>query len=328
LVVSEGELPVGEQDLDLVVVSKQTAADGVVVLTLADATGGELPSWAPGAHIDVVLENGLVRQYSLSGAPSDRSYWRIGVLREPQSRGGSEFVHDQLEPGATVRARGPRNHFQQADADSYIFIAGGIGITPLLPMIAHADAAGANWRLVYGGRTRASMAFTQELESYGNQVQLCPQDETGLLDLEGLLGTPLADTLVYCCGPGPLLDAVENKCADAWPTGALRVERFAAKPSTGPAPDVTDTSFEVTLARSGVTLEVPADQSILDVIEDAGISVLASCCEGICGTCETVVLDGIPDHRDSVLSDEEHAANDVMMICVSRCAGDRLTLDV
>jgi ferredoxin-NADP reductase len=223
-----------------------------------------------------------------------------------------------------VRVRGPRNNFPLADSPRYLFIAGGIGITPMLPMVAAAEAAGAEWELVYGGRQRASMAFLEELARYGDKVSVRPQDETGFLDLDGLLGTPRADTKVYCCGPEPLLAAVEQRCTN-WPRGSLHVERFVAKPLTEP---VLTEAFEVRLAQSDLTLSVPPEKSILDVVEEAGVGVLSSCTEGTCGTCETPVLDGVPDHRDSVLDETEREANDCMMICVSRACTARLVLDL
>jgi ferredoxin-NADP reductase len=315
-----------EVELDLVIDGKHTAADGVTVLTLRDATGVDLPPWEAGAHVDLVLGPDLVRQYSLCGDPADRSQWRVAVLREPASRGGSEHVHTALDRRGTVHVRGPRNHFPLEQAPRYLFIAGGIGITPILPMVASADAAGADWRLVYGGRTLGSMAFREELiERYGTRVSLWPQDETGLLDLDTLLARPDENTLVYCCGPEPLIAAVEERCRDRWPAGALHVERFAPKQLDAP---VRAGSFEVELARSGLTLPVPPDRSILSVVEDAGVQILSSCREGTCGTCETGVLDGEPEHRDSLLTPEEQAANDTMFICVSRSCGPRLVLDL
>jgi ferredoxin-NADP reductase len=225
-----------------------------------------------------------------------------------------------LRQGAKVRVRGPRNNFALEPAPRYRFIAGGIGITPILPMLAAAEAAGAQWTLVYGGRTRESMAFTEELGAYGDKVTVAPQDESGLLDLGSVLDDLPEGTLVYCCGPGPLLDAVEERC----PGGRLRVERFQPKEQeTGP-----DSAFEVVLERAGHTLTVPEGVSILDTVRDAGVEVLFSCTEGTCGTCETDVLEGTPDHRDSVLTDEERASCETMMICVSRCRGKRLVLDL
>ncbi|TDC40305.1 PDR/VanB family oxidoreductase [Micromonospora sp. KC213] len=309
---------------ELLVERREPVADGVVSLTLASPGGTPLPQWTPGAHIDLVLGNEFVRQYSLCGDVSDRHRYEVAVLREPDGRGGSAFVHDELATGATVRVRGPRDHFPLLDSPSYLFIAGGIGITPILPMLRAAELSGARWRLVYGGRRRASMAFLDRLASYGDRVSVRPQDETGLLDLDELLGAPSADTLVYCCGPEALLTAVEQRCG-RWPAGALHVERFAPKPPGG---GFDDEPFEVELRCSGRTLAVPAGVSILSVAEQAGVAVLSSCREGTCGTCETGVLGGEPDHRDSVLTAAERAANDVMMICVSRSLGARLVLDL
>ncbi|MFJ9538578.1 PDR/VanB family oxidoreductase [Streptomyces sp. NPDC101225] len=307
-------------ETELVVGRRESAADGVLALTLRHPLGEDLPAWEPGAHVDVVLGPGLERQYSLCGDPADRSAWRIAVLREPDGRGGSAHVHARLGAGDTVRVRGPRNHFRLDPAARYRFVAGGIGITPILPMLAAAEAAGAEWTLMYGGRTRGSMAFTEELARYGERVALCPQDESGLLDLDRVLAGLPADTLVYCCGPGPLLDAVEERC----PAGRLRVERFTPKEQQGRP----NAEFEVELAQSGRTVTVAADVSVLDAVRAAGVEVLFSCTEGTCGTCETDVLEGAPDHRDSVLTDAERRSGETMMICVSRCRGKRLVLDL
>jgi ferredoxin-NADP reductase len=245
------------------------------------------------------------------------------VLKTPDSRGGSVAVHD-LATGSTIRVRGPRNHFPVVAAKRYLFVAGGIGITPLLAMIYEVEAAGAEWELYYGGRTRASMAFAKELEEFGDRVHLVPEDEQGRLDLAAILAEPRDDTLVYSCGPEPLLAAMEERCG-SWPTGALHLERFTAKATEAPA---EESSFELMLQRSGKTLTVPADKSVFDVVREAGVSVLGSCLEGICGTCETEVVDGDVDHRDSILDDDERESNEVMMICVSRCTSARLTLDL
>jgi ferredoxin-NADP reductase len=309
-----------ELEFDVLVADKEIVADGVVLLTLRHPAGDRLPAWEPGAHVDLVLRPGLVRQYSLCGDPADRSRLRVAVLREPKGRGGSDHVHNLLRAGDTVRVRGPRNHFALVEAKSYLFIAGGIGITPILPMVAALDSRGADWHLVYGGRTRASMAFREHLSrEYGGRVSTRPQDETGLLDLDALLAEHGPDTAVYCCGPEPLLAAVEAR----WAAGAVHVERFTPKPD---ADSGVRTSFEIELAHTGRTLVVPSDRSILEVVEDAGVQVLSSCREGTCGTCETVVLDGTPDHRDSLLTDAERAVGDTMMICVSRSCGARLIL--
>ena len=319
-----------EVDLRLQVARRTTGAEGVVVLELRDPTGADLPAWSPGAHVDLLLPGGLTRQYSLCGDPHDRAVWQIGVLREPAGRGGSALVHDQVQEGAEIDVRGPRNHFELVPAARYVFIAGGIGITPILPMAAAAEEAGATWEFHYGGRTRTSMAFLEALEAleqktgHGLRVTLHPQDEVGLIDLDRVLGTPQPDTVVYCCGPEPLLAAVEQRCAD-WPPGALHVERFAPKEQ---GERVLSGDFDVELTLSGTTLTVPPDKSILQVVEEAGIPVLSSCQEGTCGTCETGVLEGTVDHRDSLLTPEEQAANDTMFICVSRAACPKLVLEL
>jgi ferredoxin-NADP reductase len=314
-----------EVDLRLTVTRRETVADGVVALDLREPSGADLPAWAPGAHVDLKLGRDLVRQYSLCGNPADRGVWRIGVLREPESRGGSQYVHETLRVGDVLDVRGPRNHFPLEPAPRYVFVAGGIGITPILPMAGAAEASGADWKLYYGGRTRGSMAFRTFLaDSYGDRVVIHPQDEKGLLDLVAILGTPQPEALTYCCGPEPLLRAVEASCG-LWPAGALHLERFAPREQH---PPVRRGTFEVALARSGRTLTVPVDASILDVLGEAGVPVISSCREGMCGTCETPVLAGQVEHRDSLLTPEERAANRTMFPCVSRAAGPRLVLDL
>lgn len=333
-------------DTTLTVASRTIAADGVVCLTLRRPDGGPLASWTPGAHVDVFLNSengdnsesgksgksgdgdahgGLIRQYSLCGHPAEREAWQIAVLREPQGRGGSAYIHDHLREGDTVRVRGPRNNFPLRPAARHLFIAGGVGITPILPMVEAAAAAGADWRLLYGGRTRTSMAFLDRLAPYGDRVLIRPQDEYGLLDLAAHLGEPEENTLVHACGPEPLLRAVREQCA-GWPPGALGVERFAPSAPTAEAEPAE--AFELELARSGLTLTVPPDRSVLETLEEAGVAVDFSCREGTCGTCETDVLDGTPDHRDALLTEEERAAGDTMLICVSRSCGPRLVLDL
>ncbi|NIY69418.1 PDR/VanB family oxidoreductase [Streptomyces malaysiensis] len=309
-----------EHGLTLIVSDRVIAADGVVMVSLRDRDGGELPAWSPGAHIDLSLGRGLVRQYSLCGDPSERDVWRIGVLRQRDSRGGSAFVHDRLHPGVTLSGRGPRNHFRfEGSVGEYLFIAGGIGITPLIPMIAAAEAAGARWVLHYGGRNNASMALRDELSRFDDKVHLYPQDEVGLPDLDAILRDAGPEAIVYCCGPDSLLEAAEKVAARHGLT--IRVERFAPKAVAAPK---WDGPFEVVLSQTGITITVPPGRSILDVAEDAGAMVVSSCQEGTCGTCETPVLEGIPDHRDSLLTDETNT----MMICVSRAACPRLVLDL
>ncbi|WP_432056266.1 cytochrome P450 [Streptomyces sp. bgisy022] len=308
--------------LTLEVTGRVEASDGVVALDLSHPDGGELPPWKAGAHVDVHVPapdgEPWVRQYSLSSDPEDRTSYRIGVLREPDGRGGSAAVHDALTVGARVTVSWPRNNFRLLPSSRYLFIAGGIGITPILPMIREAERAGANWHLVYGGRTRASMAFRDELAVHGGRVTLAPQDQHGLIDLPGLLGEVREGTLVYACGPEPLLRAVEENTAH-WPRNSLRLERFAPKPVVRTVPD---TPFEVEFAESGRVVEVGADESILEAAERAGLSVVSSCKTGTCGTCETPIVSGRADHRDSILTPSEQEAGRTMLICVSRAAGD------
>ena len=304
---------------------RHTAADGVLSLTLADPSGQDLPAWTPGAHIDLVLpEFGSTRQYSLCGSPANRSEWQIGVLRQPNGRGGSQYVHDALQVGTNVEVRGPRNNFPLLPAQRYLFIAGGIGITPIMPMIAAATADGRPWELLYGGRSLRSMAFVDDLAVHGDRVRVHPQDQAGLLPLASYLAVPRPDCLVYCCGPEPLLEAVEALCC-GWPADALHTERFAARREP---PGQGDGAFDVVCSRSARTLNVPPGRSILEVVEGAGISPLSVCREGVCGTCETRVLEGTPEHRDSVLTANERKAGESMMICVSRSSSAKLVLDL
>lgn len=315
----------GETRLTLVILSRRTASDGVIVLDLGFEDGSDLPAWSAGSHIDLELPNGLIRQYSLCGSPSDRGRWTIGILREPESRGGSAFIHEILREGVSVKVVGPRNHFNLEPSRSYIFIAGGIGVTPILPMVEAAEAAGANWKLAYGGRTRASMAFLDKLSVYGDRVSIQPFDAVGHIDLATLLDHCPAETLVYACGPEPLLVAVEKKCEGELHS-ALHLERFSAKPLEAPS---FDGEFEVQAGRSGQVFNVRPDQSIMEVLEEAGYDVLCSCREGVCGSCETGLLSGLADHRDSVLSDDEKERNDRLMVCISRSRnGERLVLDL
>ncbi|RBY76115.1 oxidoreductase [Geodermatophilus sp. TF02-6] len=315
-----------DTDLRLLVRQLRWEADGVLSVLLENADGAELPAWTPGAHIDLTLPGGLVRQYSLCGSLDDRRTWRLGVLREPDGRGGSAAVHDRLRAGMVLEACGPRNNFALGDAQRYVFIAGGIGITPILAMVREAERRGADWTLLYGGRCRESMAFVEELRGHEGKVTLHPEAEHGLLPLVDLLATPVPGALVYCCGPERLIGAVSDAMA-SWPPGSLHIERFRP---VAPAAEMEDSDheFEVEAAGSGVRVRVPVGTTVVRALESVGVYPATSCEEGICGTCETKVLDGVPDHRDSLLSPEEQQAGNSMMICVSRCRGPRLVLDI
>jgi ferredoxin-NADP reductase len=309
---------------DLLVRAREDLAAGVVRLELAAPDGGKLPSWEAGAHVDLVLEPDLVRSYSLCGSVGEPDRWQLAVQLDPDGRGGSRTVHERLHPGSPVTARGPRNGFPLLASERYLFLAGGIGITPILPMLDAADCAGADWRMVYGGRSRRSMAFLPELERFGSRVEVLPQDDCGLLPLDDLLAGKQDGTLVYCCGPEGLLAAAEDGCA-AWAPGSLHLERFAPRQDADSAPR---TAFEVELAASGRVLQVPGDRSVLEVLEEAGLPMLSSCREGTCGTCEVGVIAGEVDHRDSLLTPQERAGGDIMFVCVSRARGSRLVLDL
>ncbi|MFE6104114.1 PDR/VanB family oxidoreductase [Streptomyces laurentii] len=318
-----------EEPFDLLVRRMTWEADDVLSVELVSPDGKPLPDWAPGAHIDLYAGD-QIRQYSLCGDPADTTSYRVAVLKSPESRGGSSFVHNELRPGATLTVRGPRNHFALADAGAYVFVAGGIGVTPLLTQAREAGARGKPWQLWYAGRSRSTMAFGEELAAlaaHGGTVELRPKDETGRMDLRHILGGLPDGAHVYCCGPQALMDGALEVCVELGIADRLHVERFAAGVAA-PAPEGGETSFEVECVRSGRTVTVGPDESIADVLDDAGIHVDASCREGVCGTCETGVLDGVVDHRDFLLSPAEQEAGDVMMICVSRCASKRLVLDV
>ncbi|MFF5702849.1 PDR/VanB family oxidoreductase [Streptomyces sp. NPDC012794] len=299
--------------LHAVIVSRTEPAEGVLRLVLESE---ELPSWTPGAHVDLTLPSGLVRQYSLCGDPAEAGRWTIAVRLVEDGRGGSREVHERLVEGTRLQLRAPRNRFELEPADSYAFVAGGIGITPVLPMLRAATAAGADWTLLYGGRSRASMPFLPELAAYGDRVTVTAADEAGLPDLGPLAGIR-PGTLVYCCGPEPLMRAVTAAVPDP---GAVRLERFAAAAPAGAKP------FTVELARTGGTVEVAPDESTLTAVRRVLPDTPYSCGQGFCGTCRHRVLAGRVDHRDGLLTDGERAGS--MLLCVSRAASDRLVLDL
>jgi cytochrome P450/ferredoxin-NADP reductase len=309
--------------LPVTVARRRSLTADVVELTLtADGPDG-LPPWEPGAHIDLELPDGALRQYSLCGRPGTDEL-RIAVLREETGRGGSVAVHD-VRVGDRLRIRGPRNHFRLRPADSLLFVAGGIGITPLLPMIEEAEHRGTDWRLVYLARSRERMAYVEDLIGlHGDRIEVWPSRELGRYDLAGLWARLPADGYLYACGPEALLTGLEDSARAADRESHLVVERFAARPSS----HEPNRPFEVTLARSGAVLSVAEDETLLDAVNRAGAGVLSTCREGTCGTCEVRVIDGVPEHRDSVLGLEERLANETMMSCVSRCRGRRLVLDL
>ncbi|WP_051423169.1 PDR/VanB family oxidoreductase [Arthrobacter sp. MA-N2] len=332
----------------LAVSALRREADGVVSVILSDADGVALPAWEPGAHIDVLFSNGVLRQYSLCSDPEDRSAWRIAVLREQTSRGGSIFVHEVLQAADFVDVRGPKNNFRGTPGSGEkVFIAGGIGITPLLPMIRAAQSTGEAWRLLYLGSDLRSMAFRDEiagLDPAGNKARFHAKKDSGALDLAEYLREHGLDggSTVYACGPRRLLSELRS-AHEAGVVPHLVFEDFgrdgpladtgssgssAADPRREIGKSPRDNLPFVVETIDGVEIDVAEGETILEALQRSGIPALNSCRKGTCGTCETTVLAGIPDHRDEILSDEERAANETMMICVSRCRGERLVLDI
>ncbi len=306
------------------VTDTREVADRTVALTLRASGDGQLPDWEPGAHIDLVLPSGRVRQYSLYGDPAETGAYRIAVLHEADGRGGSAEIHE-LRAGASVGVRGPRNNFPLVDAVTYLLIAGGIGITPFLPMIHRLDRAGADWRLVYRGQSLSTMAFAGALaRQYSGRVSLLPADTHARPDLGALLRDSPDGVAVYCCGPESLLRAVETAMPEQCPHGTLHTERFTASNRA----EVEKTPFEAELRQSGVLVRVPTDRTLLSAIQDVDPTVDLSCEDGICGSCVTRVLAGIPEHRDDVLQVHERDRTDVIYPCVSRARGKRIVLDV
>ncbi|WDY60166.1 PDR/VanB family oxidoreductase [Pseudomonas sp. PSKL.D1] len=314
------------ETLPVVISGMRIEAQGVMSLELRAADGGALPAWAPGAHIDLLLPSGLVRQYSLCGDPAQRHVMRIAVLLEAEGRGGSREVHGALRLGQALAIRGPRNAFPLQGGGAYLFVAGGIGVTPILAMVREAQRTGADWQMLYGGRSRRSMAFIDELQALGGgRVEVLPADEVGLLDLDAVVAGARAGRDVYSCGPSALLDALTARFSEAGLQQRLHLERFA--PAPAPAAEAGE-GLTVILARSGTQVRVPAGCSIMAALRAAGHEVASSCEQGVCGMCETRVLDGVPDHRDLLLSEGERAQGRVMMLCVSRALTPTLTLDL
>ncbi|WP_225636300.1 PDR/VanB family oxidoreductase [Streptomyces solaniscabiei] len=305
----------GTRGPKLLVTAHERLADGVVGIRLE---GHDLPRWGPGAHVDLVLPSGLVRQYSLCGDPEDTSSYTVATRLVEDGRGGSREVHEQVQEGTELEVRGPRNRFPLVEAPAYVFVAGGIGITPILPML-RALPEGTEWRLLYGGRTRASMPFLEDVEKLGaDRVTVVAEDEDGLPDLDAFLADLPEGAAVYCCGPEGLTAAVEERLPEGT---APHLERFAPRTTAD-----GDGEFEVELHRSGRTLTVAADSSVLAAVRTELPNTPYSCEQGWCGTCQQRVLEGEIDHRDELLTDSERG--DSMLICVSRARSKRLVLDL
>jgi ferredoxin-NADP reductase len=312
--------------LTLQVALRRDETGGIACLVLTDPQGGPLPEWEPGAHIDVHVDRPgqppVVRQYSLCGDPTDRYVYQIAVLLEPESTGGSRAIHQHVRQGQLVRVSEPRNLFAFALRERIVFVAGGIGITPILPMVASAAAAGVDWTLHYAGREPAAMAFRAHLDGYGDRVRIYASSAGQRMALREIVEDD-AGAVIYACGPARLLDELEDLADSA--DRELVVERFT---NENIVTSEDDHPFEVELTLSGKTLTIMPGETILDRVAQEGIPAPSSCRGGTCGTCETFVVAGEPDHRDAILNAKEREASEVMMICVSRCKGDRLALEI
>lgn len=311
------------------VASRAQAAEGIVRLDLVSAEGGDLPPFEAGAHIDLFLGNGLTRQYSLCSDPAEHGFYRIAVLREPASRGGSAHVHEALIEGATLEISPPRNLFALDEtAEEHVLFAGGVGVTPILAMARRLSALGRPFTLHYCARDRSRAAFLDELAaaSFASAVRLSFDAEPDTrLDLDTALARPAPQRRLYVCGPGGFMaHVIDGALARGWSPDQIRKEHFAA----APAPEGQDRPFELLIASSGQVVAVSADQTAAQALEAAGVFVPVSCEQGVCGTCLTRVIEGEPDHRDAFQTNDERAANDQFTPCCSRARSQRLVLDL
>ncbi|HGM5578447.1 TPA: 2Fe-2S iron-sulfur cluster-binding protein [Pseudomonas putida] len=312
--------------LQVRIAQRRDEAEGIISLELVEPSGRLLPPFEAGAHLQVQVAPGLNRHYSLCGPPEDRRCYRLGILREPESRGGSARIHEAFHEGALITIGLPNNQFRLVeDAQHSLLVGGGIGITPILAMAWRLHEIGASFEVHYCVRNRARAAFLSVLEHapFADRVTLYVDDEAQRLDMPTLLQAPRARQHVYVCGPAGLMDAViDTTRQQGWPSANVHYEYFAAQI------DVTGKGFTLHAERSGITLQVPEQRSIAQVLLEAGIEVPLSCEQGVCGTCLTRVLEGIPDHRDLFLTEEEKIANDQMLLCCSRASSPFLRLDI
>ncbi|MFD1554750.1 PDR/VanB family oxidoreductase [Paraburkholderia silviterrae] len=316
------------QRIAAVVTDAAMLTGNIKSIELAAADGAALPNAAPGAHIDLWLPGGHVRQYSVMECRGDGAAYKIAVLRDPHSRGGSSWIVDHLSKGQTIQLSGPRNHFAlEEHGDEYILIAGGIGVTPIVPMAMQLASTGKKFSFHYLARAR-EQALLDVIESSALRdiVQFHFSDVQGEVDLRTLIGAPRARTHIYVCGPGRLIDSVVQAGYD-WPADAIHFERFAVAPVNQGGQCGRD-SFEVELARSQRVLTVPASQSILEVLRKERIEVDTVCARGLCGTCAVPLLAGEAEHLDAIQTEEEKAENKVIYVCISRARSARLVLDL
>jgi vanillate O-demethylase ferredoxin subunit len=317
-----------EETIKVVVQRRQEQGHGVLVLDMVSVDGRELPPFEAGAHVDLHLGEGLVRQYSLAGNPGERTVYRLGILKDPNSRGGSTAAHERLQEGTEVRIGVPRNHFPLAmEAERSVLIGGGIGITPMIAMAHALFDAGKAFELHYCGRNRAACAFLDELVAGPFADCLHPHFDDGAaeqrLDLAAALGAVAPGTHLYVCGPTGFMDWVIAEAGRlGFPPAQIHKEYFQVEA------DTSGDAFDVVAKRSGKTVRVAEGQSIVEALATVGIKVTMSCEQGVCGTCLCNVLDGVPDHRDVFLTDEEKADNDQILLCCSRAKSDTLVLDI
>ncbi|WP_027966397.1 PDR/VanB family oxidoreductase [Halomonas halocynthiae] len=316
-----------DDTLTLRVDRREIQANGIAVIDLVAPDGRELPSFEAGAHIDIHLGEGLIRQYSLSNAPSERQRYRLGVLLDPSSRGGSSAVHERLYEGIDVKVSAPRNLFPLSSSAAHTLLAGGgIGITPMIAMAYELKAAGRSFELHYCCRGKESAAFIAELEATFSDELILHFDDGApdqRLDIHAVLASQPEETHLYVCGPTGFMDWVIEAAKKAeWPNTQVHSEYFTAEV------DTSGGAFEVEAAASGVVVQVEEGMSIAKALKAAGIKVDVSCEEGVCGTCICDVLEGLPDHRDQFLSDEEKEDNDQIAVCCSRAKSSRLVIDI
>ena len=307
---------------------RDNEAEDICSYELVSVDGAPLPPFTAGAHIDVHVAPGLVRQYSLCNPPHERHRYVIGVLRDPSSRGGSKAMHDDIHAGAKLTISLPKNHFPLADAPRSLLLAGGIGVTPILAMAETLAARGAQFEMHYCTRSPERTAFRDRIlgAPFAAKVSF-HHDSAQKLDLPALLAGLERDTHIYFCGPAGFISHVQaSAAAQDWPESQLHLEYFGAAAATAPAGG--DQPFEVKLASSGACFSIPAGSTVLRVLTDAGVFIPASCEQGVCGTCLTRVLDGVPEHRDLYLTEAEQAANDQFTPCCSRSRSATLLLDL
>jgi tetrachlorobenzoquinone reductase len=333
LVVKPPRRPVRSESFRVRVQSNALILQRTLTVEFTSADGMELPAFSAGAHIDLDLPNGIKRSYSLCNAPTERGRYLIAVKKADLSRGGSAYIHEQLELGQVISISAPKNNFElQRNADMGVLIAGGIGVTPIWSMIQDLEARRLPWRLYYAARTRGDAAFLSEIRTLVDgrsdllDIRFDHEPGVPMLDMCAIVADHVgAGVHFYCCGPGPMLNAFEAATSGVASAHA-HLERFSAEPAPASAEALSE--FDIVLARRGTTLRVEDGKTVLETLLDAGIDIAYSCMNGVCGSCRVEVLEGIPDHRDMVLTDDERASKSAIMVCCSRSRTPRLVFDL